>query len=179
MLKPLNVNVNVNHNKMWNILEEMGIPGHLTCLLRNLYAGQGATVRTREGTMDWFKTGEQVHQGCILSPCLFNLHAKYITWNAGLDEVQAKSRLPGEISITSDSRWYHPYDRKRRGTEEPLDESERGKWKSWLKTQHSKRKIMAPGPITSWQIDGEKLETVTFHFLGLHNHCRQWLQPWN
>ena len=80
----------------------MGIPDHLTCLLRNLYVGQEATVRNGHGTRDWFQIGKGVRQGCILSPCLFNLHAEYIMRNAGLDEAQAGSRLPGEISITSD-----------------------------------------------------------------------------
>ena len=91
----------VNHNKLWKILKEMGIPDHLTCLLRNLYAGQEATVRTGHRTTDWFQIGKEVRQGCILSPCLFNLYAQYIMWNAKLDEAQAGSRLPGEISITS------------------------------------------------------------------------------
>ena len=80
---------------------EMGLPDHLTCLLRNLYAGQEATVRTRHGTVDWFKIGKGGHQGCILSPCLFNLYAEYIMRNARLDEAQLGSRLQGEISITS------------------------------------------------------------------------------
>ena len=91
----------VDHNKLWKILQEMGIPDHLTCLLRNLYAGQEATVRTAHGTTDWFQIGKGVHQVCILSPCLFNLHAEYIMRNAGLDEAQAGIRLLGEISITS------------------------------------------------------------------------------
>ena len=91
-----------DHNKLWKILKEMGIPGHLTCLLRNLYTGQEARVRTGHGTMDWFQIGKGVHQGCILSPCLFNLYAEYIMWNARLDETQAGIRLLGEISITSD-----------------------------------------------------------------------------
>ena len=80
----------------------MGITDHLTCLLKNLYAGQEATVRTGHGTIDWFQIGKGVHQGCILSPCLFNLDAEYLMRNAGLDEAQAESRLLGEISITSD-----------------------------------------------------------------------------
>ena len=79
----------------------MGIPDHLTCLLRNLYAGQETTVRTGHGTTDWFQIGKGVHQGCILSPCLFNLYAEYIMRNAWLEEAQAGIRLPGEISITS------------------------------------------------------------------------------
>ena len=89
-------------NKLWRILKEMGIPDHLICLLRNLYAGQEATVRTEHGTTNWFQIGKGVRQGCILSPYLFNLHAEYIMRNAGLEETQAGSRLPGEISITSD-----------------------------------------------------------------------------
>ena len=84
-----------------DILEEMGIPEHLTCLLKNLHADQEATVRTGHGTMDWFQTGTGVHQGCILSPCLFNLYAECIMLNAGLDEAELESRLPGEVSITS------------------------------------------------------------------------------
>ena len=90
---------------LWKILKEMGILDHLTCLLRNLYAGQEATVRSGHGTTDWFQIGKGVCQGCILSSCLFNLYAEYIMWNAGLDEAQAhglESRLQGEISITSD-----------------------------------------------------------------------------
>ena len=92
----------VDHNKLWKILKEMGIPDHLTCRLRNLYAGQEAIVRTGHGTTDWFQIGKGVRQGCILSPCLFNLYEEYIIRNVGLDEAQAESRLLGEISITSD-----------------------------------------------------------------------------
>ena len=83
----------VDHNKLWKILQEMGTADHLTCLLRNLYAGQKATVRTGHGTTDWFKTGKGVHQGCIFSPCLFNLYAEYIMRNAGLDEAQAGIKI--------------------------------------------------------------------------------------
>ena len=86
----------------WKILQEMGIPDHFTCLLRNLYSGQEAAVRTRHGTKDWFQIGKGVRQGCMLSPYLFNLYAEYIMRNAGLEEAQAGSRLLGEISITSD-----------------------------------------------------------------------------
>ena len=86
----------------------MGIPNHLTCLLRNLYAGQEATARTGHVTMDWFQIGKGVHEDCVLSPCLINLYAEYIMWNAGLDEAQAGSRLPGEISITSDMQMIPP-----------------------------------------------------------------------
>ena len=85
----------VDHNKLWKILEEMGIPDHLTCLLRNLYAGQEATVRTGHGTTDWFQIGKGVCQGCILSPCLFNLYTVYIMRNAGLEEAQAGIKIAG------------------------------------------------------------------------------------
>ena len=83
----------MDHNKLWKILKEMGLPDHLTCLLRHLHAGQEATVRTGHRTTDWFPIGKGVHQGCILSPCLFNLHAKYIMRNAGLDEAQAGIKI--------------------------------------------------------------------------------------
>jgi len=85
----------VDHHKLWKILKEMGIPDHLTCLLRNLYAGQEATVRTGHGTRDWFQTGKGVRQGCILSPCLFHLYAEYTMRNAGLDEAQAGIKIAG------------------------------------------------------------------------------------
>ena len=92
----------------WKILKEMGIPDHLTCLLRNLYAGQEATVRIGHGTTDWFQIGKGVHQGCILSPCLFNLYAENIMRNARLDETQAGIKIMGEISITSDMQMTPP-----------------------------------------------------------------------
>ena len=98
----------VDHNKLWKILQEMAIPDHLACLLRNLYAGQEITVRTGHGTTDWFQIGKGVRQGCILSPCLFNLYAEYIMGNAGLDEHKLESKLPGEISITSDMQMTPP-----------------------------------------------------------------------
>ena len=98
----------VDHNKLWKILQEMGIPEHLTCLWWNRYAGQEATVRTGHGTTDWFQIGKGVHQSCILSPCLFNLYAEYIMRNAGLEETQAGTRLLGEISTTSDMQMTPP-----------------------------------------------------------------------
>ena len=101
----------VDHNKLWKILKELGIPDHLTCFLRNLYAGQEATVRTGHGTTDWFQIGKEVRQGCILSPCLFNLYAEYTMRNAGLEEM-LESRLPGEISITSDLQMTPPLRQK-------------------------------------------------------------------
>ena len=98
----------VYHNKLWKILKEMEIPDHLTCLSRNLHAGQEATVRTVHGTTDWLQIVKRVRQGCILSPCLFNLHAEYIMQNARLDEAQLESRLPGGITITSDMQMIPP-----------------------------------------------------------------------
>ena len=92
----------VDHNKLWKILKEMGMSDHLTCLLRTLYAGQEATVRTGHGTTDWFQIGKGVRLGCILSPCLFNLYAEYIMRNAGLEEAQANIKIAREISTTSD-----------------------------------------------------------------------------
>ena len=98
----------VDHNKLWTILQGMGIPDHFTCLLRNLCAGQEATVRTGRGTTDWFQIGKGVRQGCILSPYLSNLDAEYIMGNAGWVQHKLESRLPGEISITSDMQMIPP-----------------------------------------------------------------------
>ena len=126
-----------DHNKLWKILQEMGIPHHLACILRNLYPGQEATVITGHGTTGWFQIRKGVCQGCILSPCLFNLYAEYIMQNAQLDEAKAGIKTPGKnISNLryADDATLIP---KQRRTKEPPDESERGEWKSWLKTQHS------------------------------------------
>ena len=116
----------------------MEIPNHLTCLLRNLYAGQETTVRTGHGTTDWFQIGKGVCQGCILSPCLFNLYAECIMRNPGLEEAQARIKIPGRninnLRYADDTTLMAE---SGRGTKEPLDESERGEWKSWLKAQHS------------------------------------------
>ena len=98
----------VDHNKLWKILNERGIPDHMTCLSRNLNADQEATVRTGHGTTDSFQIGKGVCQGCILSPCLFNLYAEYTMRNAGLEETQAGIKMPGEISITSDMQMTPP-----------------------------------------------------------------------
>ena len=100
------------HNKLWKILKEMRTPDHLTCLLRNLYAGQEATVRIGHGTTDCFQIGKGVRQGCVLSPCLFNLYAEYTMRNAGLEKCKLESRLPGEISITSDTEMTPPLEHK-------------------------------------------------------------------
>ena len=98
----------MDHHKLWKELKEMGIPDHLTCLLRNLYAGQEAPVRTGHGTTDWFQIGKGVHQGCILSPCLFNLYAEYIMQNAGLDEAQARIKIARKLSVTLDMQMTPP-----------------------------------------------------------------------
>ena len=126
----------VDHNKLWKIIKEMGIPGHLICLLRNLYAGQESTVWTGLGTTHWFQIGKGVNQGCTLSPCLLDLYAEYIMRNAVLEEAQAGIRIAGRNINNLICRWCHPYGRKWRRTKEPLDESER-KWKILLKAQHS------------------------------------------
>ena len=116
----------VDHNKLWRILKEMGIPDHLTFLLRNLYAGQEATVRTGHGPTDWFQTGKGVCQGCILSPCLFNVYVEYIMRDTGLDEAQAGIKIAwrkiNNLSYADDTTLMAESER----TKEPLDESERG-----------------------------------------------------
>ena len=108
MPKPLTVWTTTN----WKILKEMGIPDHLTCLLRNIYAGQEATVRTGRGTTDWFQIGKRVCQGCILSPCLFNFYAEYIMRNPGLEEAQAGIKIARRNINNLICRWHHPYGRK-------------------------------------------------------------------
>ena len=157
MPKPLTV----DHNKLWKILKEMGIPDHLTCLLRNLYAGQEATVRTGHGTTEGFKIGKGVRQGCILSPCLFNLYAEYIMRNAGLEEAQAGIKIAGRN--ISNLRYADGTTLMAESEEElksllmkVKEESE----KVGLKLSIHKTKIMTSGPITSWQIDGETMGTV-------------------
>ena len=157
-----------NENFLWKILKEMGIPDHLTCLLRNLYAGQEATIRTRNGTTDWFQIGKGVCQGCILLPCLLNLHAEYIMQNVGLDEAQAGIKIArrninnlrhaDDTTLTAQSK---------EELKSLLMKVKEGSEKAGLKLNIQKTKIMASGPITSWQIDGETTETVTDYFLGL------------
>ena len=120
-----------------------------------------------------------IHQGCVLSPCLFNCMQSTSWEMPGWMKHKLEFRLPGEISITSDVEMTPPYGRKWKGNKEPLHKSERGEWKSWPKINIQKTKIMAPSPITSWQIDEETMDTVIVYFLGLQNHCRWWLQPWN
>ena len=128
----------VDHNKLWKILQELGIPNHLTCLLRNLYAGQEAIVRTILGTMNWFQIGKGVRQGCTLSPWLFNIYAEYITWNAGLDEALAGIKIARRN--INNLRYWDDTTFMAESEEElqSLDEGEKGVWKSWLKLQHLK-----------------------------------------
>ena len=123
--------------QLWKILHEMGILNHLTCLLRNVYAGQETTVRTGHGTTDWFQIRKGVCKGYILSPCLFNLYAEYIMKNSGLDEIQARIKIARRN--INNLRYEDDTTLMAESEEEPkdLDESERREWKSWLKAQHS------------------------------------------
>ena len=177
MPKPLTVWITIN----WKILTEMGIPDHLTCLLRNLFAGHEATVRTRHGTTDWFQIGKGVCQGCILSPCLFNLYVEYIMRNAGLDEAQAgiktARRNINNLRYADDTTLMAESEEELKSLLMKVKEkSEKVGWKLDIQ----KTKIMASGPIASWQIVGETVETVRDFILGrLQNHCRWWLQSWN
>ena len=144
----------------------MGIPDHLICLLRNLYAGQEATVRTGHGTTGWFQIGKGVCQGCILSPCLFNLYAEYIMQNSGFDEGQAGIKIAGRninnLRYADDTTLMAESEKLKRLFMKVKQNSE----KVGLKVNIQKTKIMASGPITSWQIDGETVETVAdFSFL--------------
>ena len=157
----------VDHNKLWKILKEMGIPEHLTCLLRNLYAGQEATVRIGHGTTDWFQTGKGVRQGWILSPCLFNLYAEYIMRNAGLEEAQAGIKTAGRniinLRYADDTTLMAESEEELKSLLMKVKEE---KEKVGLKLNIQKTKIKASGPITSWQIDGETVETVADFILG-------------
>ena len=148
----------------------MGIPDYLTSLLRNLYAGQEATVRTRHGTMDWFQIGKGVSQGCILSHCLFNLYAEYITQNAGQDKVQAGIKIVGRninnLRYANDTTLIAESKELKSLLIKVKEESE----KAGLKLNIQKTKIMASSPITSWQIDGETVETVRDYIFGLQSH---------
>ena len=170
MPKPLTVWITIN----WKILKEMGTPHHLTCLLRNLYAGQEARVRRGHGTTDWFQIGKGVCHGCILSPCLFNLYAEYIMRNAGLDEapagIKSARRNISNLRYTDDTTLMAESEEELKSLLLKVKEESE---KVGLKLNIQETKIMASGPITSWQIDGETVATVTdFIFLGLQNHCR-------
>ena len=154
--------------------KEVGMPDHLTCLLRNIFAGQEATVRTGHGTMDWFQIGKGVRQGCILSACLFNLYAEYIMLNARLDEAQAGIKIArrniNNLRYADDTTLMAESEEELKSllVKVRVDSEKVG-----LKLNIQKTKTMAFGPITSWQIDGERRETVTdrLYFLGFQNHC--------
>ena len=166
----------VYHNKLWKILKEIGIPDHLNCLLRNLYAGQETTVKTGHAT-DWFQIRKGVHQGYLLSPCLFNLHEEYIMWNAGLDEAQAgimiARRNINNLRYTDDTTLMTESKEEQRS----LLMKVKGEWKSWHKTQHSKNKDHG---IQSHLFMANRYgNTQKLYFLGFQNHRRWWLQPWN
>ena len=151
----------VGHNKLWKILREMGIPDHLTCLLRNLYAGQEATVRTGHGTTDCFQIGKGVRQGCILSCCLFNFYAEYIMRNAGLEETQAGIKTAGRninnLRYANDATLMTESEEELKSLLMKVKEVSE---KVGLKLNIQKMKIMASGPITSWQIDGKQYQTL-------------------
>ena len=163
----------VDHNKLWKILKEMGIPDHLTCLLRNLYAGQESTVGIEHGTTNWFQIGEGIHQGCILSPCLFNLYAEHIIRNTGLEEAQAGNKIAGRninnLRYADDTTLMAESEEELKSLLMKVKEESE---KAVLKLNIQKTKIMASGPITSWEIDGETVEAVSDFILGGSNHCR-------
>ena len=170
MPKPLTVWIATNCGKF----SEMGAPDPTTCLLRNLYAGLEATVRTGHGTMDWFQVGKGVCQGCILSPGLVNLNAEYIMRNAGMDEAQAGIKIAGRninnLRYADDTTLMAESEEELKSLLMKVKEESE---KPCLKINIQKTNIMASGPITSWQIDGETVETVSdFIFFGLQNHCR-------
>ena len=155
----------MDHNKLWKILKEMEIPDQLTCLLRNLYTGQEATVRTGHGVTDRFQTGKGVRQGCILSPCLFNLYAEYVMRNAGLEEAQAGIKIArrniNNLRYADDTTLMAESEEELKSLLMKVkEESEKG----GLKLNIQKTKITASDPITSWQIDGETM--ADFIFLG-------------
>ena len=157
--------VYVDHNKLWKILKEMGIPDHLTCLLRNLYTGQEATVKTGHGTTDWFQIGNGVCQGCILSPCLINFYAEYIMRKAGLDKAQAGIKISGRN--LNNLRYADDTTESEEDLKSLLMKVKEESEKVGLKLNIQKTKIMASSPITSWQIDGETVETVADFILGV------------
>ena len=164
----------VDHNNLWKILKEMGIPDHLTCLLRNLDAGQEATVLTGQGTTDWLQIGKGVHQGCLLSLYLFNLYAECIMRNTGLEEAPAGLRISGrninKLRYADDTTVMAESEEELKSLLMKVKEESE---KVSLKLNIQKTKIIASGPITSWEIDGETVETVSdFIFGGVQNHWR-------
>ena len=157
----------VDHNKRWEILQEMGIPDHLTCLLRNLYAGQEATVRTGHETTDWFQIGKGVRQGCILLPCLFNFFADYIMRHAGLEEAQAGIKIAGRninnLRYADDTTLTAESEEELKSLLMKVKEESK---KVGLKLNIQKTKFMVSDPITSWQMDRETVETVADFIFG-------------
>ena len=161
-------------NKLWKILKEIGISDYNTCLLKNLYAGQEETVRTGHGKTDWFQIGKGVHQSWILSPCLFSSYAEYIMRNAGLNEAQDGIKIArrniNNLRYADDTTLIAKSEEELKSL---LMKGKEETKKVGLKLNIQKTKIMASGPITSWQIDGETMKTVTdFIFSGSKNHCR-------
>ena len=174
MSKPLTVWTITNYGKFlkrWKY--------QTSCLLRNLYAGQKATLRTGHRITDWVQIRKGVHQGCILSPCLFNLYAEYIMRNTGLDESQMASKIArrniNNLRYADDTTLMAESEEELKSLLMKVKEESE---KVGLKLSIQKTKIMASGPITSWQIDGESVEIVTDYFWGLQNHCRWRLSPW-
>ena len=147
----------MDHSKLWKILKEMGIPDHLTCLLRNLYVGQEATIRTGHGATDWFQIGKGVCQGCILSSCLFTLYADYIMRNSGLEEAQAGIKIAGRninnLRYADDTTLMAESEEELNSLLMKVKEKSE---KVVLELNIQKTKIMASSPITSWQIDGKQ-----------------------
>ena len=163
----------VDHNKLWKILKEMGIPDHLTCLLINLYAGQEATVRTGYGKTDWFQIRKGVRQGCILSPCLFNLYSEYITQNARLNEAQAGIKIArrniNKLTYADDTNLMAESEEELKSLLMKVKEERE---KVDLKLNIQKTKITASSPITSWQIDGETVRDFIWGGGGGHSKIR-------
>ena len=164
----------VDHNKLWKILQEIGIADQLTCILRNLYASQEATIRTEHVTIDWFQIGKRVHQCYILSPCLFNLHAVYIMRNAGLDEAQAAIKIAGRninnLRYADDTTLVAESGEELKSLLMKVKEESE---EVGLRLNVQKTKIMASSPITSWQIDRKQWKQCqTLFFERLQNHCR-------
>ena len=158
------------HNKLWKILQEMGIPDHLTCLLTDLYAGKEATVRTGHGITDWFLIGKGVHQGCILSPCLFYLfyfYAEYVMRNAGLEEAQTGIKIAerniNHLRYADDTTLMAESEEELKSLLMKVKEESE---KVGLKLNIQKAKIMATDPFTSWEIDAKTVETVSDFILG-------------
>ena len=157
----------MDHNKLWKILKEMGISDYLISLLRNLYAGQEAIVRTKHGTTDWFQIRKGVRQGYILSPDLFNLYAEYIMRSVGLDESQARIKIAGRninnLRYADDTTFMAE---SKEDLKRLLMKVKEESGKVGLKRNIQKTKIMASGPITSWEIDGETVETPSDFIFG-------------